>query len=236
MNEVIENPFYTCFETLEILVKLKEKNFLLLKDSLKTIAEETEIRKIDKESPEKKENEYLLVPQDVDKIQKNLKLKDNKPFNILLLNSQNFNTDAFINDLGASIVKVQRNKKYRKMEIALFDKLNMFLYTLRIDKEVVNTFKQLPEEIFGQIFVFDLSENLDFEYMNYVIRYIYAFNKAPTILAISNVGTAKNLTKIKPKFNVPEHVKIIQFDNKKFRQSLTKAILTLKPVTAEKNK
>ena len=229
MNEILENPYYTCFETLEILIKLRDKNFLLLKEVIKAVVDDGGIKKTIKKVNTKKDTGFLLRTQDANIIKKNLKIKDNKPLNLLLISSQRFASSGFINDLGTSIIQVRQHKKYTTAEVALSKQLNMLVYALQVDKQVMETFKKLPEDISGQIFIIEINEELDFEYMNYIIRQICAINKAPAVLALSNVSTAKNLTKIKPKFNLPEQVKIIPFDLQNGQKSISQALMSLKP-------
>ena len=73
IDEVLENPHYTCFKTLEILVKLKENGFLLLKDSAPVLVEKVMPNSEISEGKSQKDVIYLLTPQDADVIKKNLK-------------------------------------------------------------------------------------------------------------------------------------------------------------------
>ncbi len=228
IDEVLENPHYSCFKTLEILVKLKESNFLLLKNKSSDSANNMTLNLVTKKTDSKNDVEFLLNTQDVDIVKKNLKLKNNKLFNVLLISSQDFATTGFINDLGTSTINIQKEKKYITIEVALADTLNMLVYAMQIDKQIMDTFKLIPEDISGQIFFIELNGEFDFEYMNYVIRQIHTINKAPTVLAVSNAGDAKDLTKLKSKINVPEDVKIIPFDYKSGQKSISKVILALK--------
>ncbi|MEJ2542488.1 MAG: DUF4388 domain-containing protein [Calditrichaceae bacterium] len=229
INEVLENPFYTCFDTLDILVKLKESNFLLLKDSAPPLVEKVMLKSEISNNKAQDDIEFLLNSQDADELKKNLKLKNDKTFNMLLISSQNFATTGFINDLGKSTVNIQKKKKYLTIEVALAEKINMLVYAMQVDKEIMNTFKLIPEDIGGQIFIIELNGEVDFEYMNYVIRQIHSINKAPTVLAVSNAGDAKDLTKLKSKINVPEDVKIMPFDHKNGQKNIAKALIALKP-------
>ncbi len=229
IDEVLENPHYTCFKTLEILVKLKENGFLLLKDSAPVLVEKVMPNSEISEGKSQKDVIYLLTPQDADVIKKNLKLKSNKLFNVLLISSHNFATTGFINDLGTSTVNIQKQKKYITIEVALADKMSMLVYAMQVDKQIMDTYKLISEDISGQIFIIELNGEIDFEYMNYVIRQIHSINKAPTVLAVSNAGDTQDLTKLKSKINVPEDVKIIPFDHKNGQKSIGKALLALKP-------
>ena len=229
IDEVLENPHYTCFKTLEILVKLKENGFLLLKDSAPVLVEKVMPNSEISEGKSQKDVIYLLTPQDADVIKKNLKLKSNKLFNVLLISSHNFATTGFINDLGTSTVNIQKQKKYITIEVALADKMSMLVYAMQVDKQIMDTYKLISEDISGQIFIIELNGEIDFEYMNYVIRQIHSINKAPTVLAVSNAGDTQDLTKLKSKINVPEDVKIIPFNHKNGQKSIGKALLALKP-------
>jgi hypothetical protein len=236
IDEVLENPHYSCFKTLEILVKLKENNFLLLKGTLSPSANSLPLNLVTQKNDSKKDVEFLLNPPDVDTIKKNLKLKNNKLFNVLLISSQNFATTGFVNDLGASTVNIQKQKKYITIEVALANTLNMLVYAMQVDKQIMDTFRLIPEDISGQIFIIEVNGEFDFEYLNYIIRQIYSINKAPTVLAVSNAGDTKDLTRLKSKINVPEEVKIIPFDHKSGQQSISKALLALKHATIKETK
>jgi hypothetical protein len=229
IDEVLENPHYTCFDTLDILVKLKESNFLVLKDSGPALVEKVMLNSNIADKKTQDDLQYLMSPQDAEEIKKNLNLKNNKVFNVLLISSQNFATTGFINDLGSSTLNVKKQKKYLTIEVALAEKRNMMVFAMPVDKQIMDTFKLLPEDISGQIFIIELNGDIDFEYINYVIRQIHSINKAPTVLAVSNAGEAKDLTKLKSKIDVPEDVKIMPFDHKNGQKSIGKALLALKP-------
>ena len=236
IHEVLENPYYTCFDTLDILVRLKSKNFLLLKEPIKPVDDTGVFNKIDTETERGKSAGFLLQAEEANTIRKNLKLKDSKPVKLLLISSQNFATTGFIDDLGSSILQVKNQKKYTKIEVALSEKMSMLVYAMQIDKQVMDTFKQIPEDLAGQVFIIELNGDFDFEYMNYIIRQISSINKAPAVLAVSNAGAAKDLTKLKSKINVPESVKIIPFDQNKGQKNIIKILMALKPAERKESK
>ena len=178
----------------------------------------------------------MLQAEEANTIRKNLKLKDSKPVKLLLISSQNFATTGFIDDLGSSILQVKNQKKYTKIEVALSEKMSMLVYAMQIDKQVMDTFKQIPEDLAGQVFIIELNGDSDFEYMNYIIRQISSINKAPAVLAVSNAGAAKDLTKLKSKINVPESVKIIPFDQNKGQKNIIKILMALKPAERKESK
>ncbi|MBN1408924.1 MAG: DUF4388 domain-containing protein [Calditrichaceae bacterium] len=229
IEEALENSYYSRFDTLDILVKLKENKFLVIKDSAPALVEKMMLNQEISGGKSKKDVQFLLTPQDADLIKNNLKLKSNKVLNILLISSQNFATTGFINSLGNSIIDTKKLKKYLTIEVALADKMNMLVYAMQVDKQTMDTYKLLPDDIDGQIFIIELNGETDFEYMNYVIRQIYLINKAPTVLAVSNAGDKKDLTKLKSKISVPIDIKILPFDYKDEQKNIAKALVALKP-------
>ena len=75
IEEALENSYYSRFDTLDILVKLKENKFLVIKDSAPALVEKMMLNQEISGGKSKKDVQFLLTPQDADLIKNNLKLK-----------------------------------------------------------------------------------------------------------------------------------------------------------------
>ncbi|MEJ2054718.1 MAG: DUF4388 domain-containing protein, partial [Calditrichaceae bacterium] len=117
LEETLENPYYTSFETMELLVRLKNEKYLILTSRTKSPLDDGGIEDVVKKAGSKEHTNPLLEPKDAAIIRENLRLKENQSFNILVFSTKYITTGELINDLGSSIIQINKDKKYANIEV-----------------------------------------------------------------------------------------------------------------------
>ena len=125
---------------------------------------------------------------------------------------------------------IRSEKNYDIAQVLLSKNLHILFIALAINKEVMETLKSVSDQVSAQLFLIEKNDNLDFEYLSYIIRQIFAFNHVPTLVAVSNISSTRELTKLKPKFDLPEEIKLVVFNPDLGHRAIRKILVSLVPI------
>jgi len=233
IEEVLENPYYTSFETVDNLLKLKSQNFLLIQEPAKEILAEDQSPEDIEETITTKDSGLMLRTQDGNLIRKNLQIDEGGLGKILVFSTQTSVTEDFLNDLVPMKSSIRSEKNFDIAQVLLSKSLHILFIALAINKEVMEILKSVSDQVSAQVFLIEKNDNLDFEYLSYIIRQIFALNYVPTLVAVSNISSTKELTKIKPKFDLPEQIRLVVFNPDQGHKAIRKILVSLEPIAEE---
>jgi hypothetical protein len=233
IEDITENPFYTCFETVNRLLTLKDLGFLIIKEPTKVAAEEDDL-KIEAESVvTSKESGLKLRTQDINLIKRNLDVKENETGKILVFSVTSSIATDFLSDLVPMKSMIRSEKEYDIAQVNLGKDLDIIFISFVLSQNVLKNVEPLSGKISGQIFLFEYTNDLDTEYMNYIIRQIHALNTVPSVIAVSNAPEPKEITRIEKNLDFSQRIKIIPFDPELGYKMIRKILVSLKPVEVE---
>lgn len=234
LYEVLENPFYTSFETMEKLILLKANNFLVIKEPSKVISEEKSFAEEVKPVVGGDETGFLLRTQDVNQIKRNLGIGDNNTGKIIIFSRYEKTIAQFFSDLGLEQTAIRKDKKFEAAQVMMGKNLALLFIALTISPQVMATLQSVSDKVSGQIFLIENSKELDFEYLSYIIRRIFAYNPVPSVIAISQLSSQKELNALKPKLKLPREVRMISSGLELGEKAIRQILLALEPVSEEK--
>lgn len=224
LEEVIENPYYTCYETAEILVHLKRTAFLI-------VAEHSKMLTRDAEEPvevEIKPEEILeLSRDDIEILKRNLNLQNQKNGKLLILGSHTGGKTQVVSALSNSKRAIKSEHGLDIGHLYLNSDIDLLLIGVSISEKAIETIDKLSEGVNGYIFLVDNNKPELFEYTNYLINHLTARNDTPWTIAVTESDDPGVIKSVDTAFNfsVPVDWHICDYKN---LESIRNTVLSVK--------
>ncbi len=226
VKEILENLFYTCYETVEKLLQLKRDGFLIFKEPDKAVSDESVF---DDNIGNSGLDEIILNKNEIIQLKENLNIEDKRTGKLIILGSRSAGKTEFIRQLTKSKSAVQNEKDIDLAHIQLGAELDLLLFGVVMDQMVIGTVENISEGLVGYIFLIDGKESEEFKYINYIINHL--INKYPVsiVIAVTNISTDEEKQSVCSKFKLPGKINWVIYQPNDL-QSVRKALLALKPL------
>lgn len=180
LPEIVENAFYTCFETISILQTLKDNNFLDIQQSMEESQAAVEINRYKIISTE---DEVLLSEEDVTALKFNLDLEDNFNSKLLVLGSNSALKAAFMQLLTANTDKIVQ-KDVDVEQLRFYDQLNILVYGITIGKVDMDTIFRLAEGLCAYVMLFDSDDDEIVYESSHLLKRLAEETSVPGLVAL----------------------------------------------------
>lgn len=225
--ELLENPFYTCPETIDTLSVLKEHGFLVISEPLTHVLDQAwpEI------SPEGTAIEPISwIHEDTIQMKENLGIEDKKNAKLFVLSMQQEAKADFIGQIAKTRSAVRSQKNFDVAQIRFDSHLEIFIIGMILTQTSVDMIESISEGLNGYIFLIDGSQTEQFEYYNYLMNQVLNIRSAPAVMAVSHLTADIDLLNIRSKFYTPAPLNWMRYILRN-PQSTRQVLLSIKPIT-----
>ena len=200
LEEVIENAFYTALETVNVLVYLKEGDFLIINEPAGFEAPLSE-------DEEKKADVHLTLSEnEFEALLKNLKISDQSTAKIVVISADKKSRTSFIGDIAGQYRSGGGSEDLEIGRVCINEKLNIYLIGLEMNQKAAEAVNQIFGGLAGFIFLIDGKEADQFEYLNYVMNQILSDKPLPSVCAVYNIPEHETVSGIRKKFTAPKQL------------------------------
>ncbi len=236
LEEIIENAFYTSFETAVILVRLKRQNFLHLSEPNKLSLNELpeQVEQVEQGAPDVEK--IKLTMDEMADLRTTLQLENLESGKIIVLGSQDSGKAQFVQTISNSKQAVKNEQGLDLGHLLIHPNIDIFILGLMISEKAIETVQKLSEGVSGYIFLInDQKEDL-FEYTNYLVNHLTGRNDVPWTIAITNMDDVDRIEDVKRAFHFTFPAEWIQCDTTDL-DSIKTVLLSMRipePVEEEK--
>lgn len=227
LSQVLENSIYTCFETAEKLVALKEQGFLFA-----TEPENKEIKKARNAQVSQLPISVssLLSKKEAEELCKNIGIKsgDGKIFIIATDDTSSYN---FINCIVRSSSEIIKSSDISICKTELENKSSINIFGMKIDEKIIENVEKHADDIRGFIFIFNPPEDDNSEYSRYIISRLTTLYKVPWIATMLKGKSKIDFNAIRRDYGILEHLPMLECDvtNKNDVKKVLKDLKTYVP-------
>jgi hypothetical protein len=229
IQELLENPYYTCYETLEILKRLKESGFL---DSHKSITRQIEHSPATVISESATMEVMTWMPEDTALFRNLLDLKTKKSAKLIIFCAQPEIKTSFISQIAKTRNLVRSHHSVDVAEIRFDPDFELYLVGLALDQMAVDTLDTMTDGLAGYIFLIDGHEPDQFEYNNYIMNQLLNLKAVPGTAAVYNLSSETELINVQARFNLPVSLGWIHYIPGN-AQCAKRVLLSFKPAAEE---
>lgn len=197
LEEIIENPYYTCYETAEMLVGLRRRGFLVVSEPTKlsgVLPQEKEEKKLEPAET------IELSLSEVETVKENLNLEDQKGGKLLIMGSPDSGKTEFVGALSNSKRAVRSEHGLDLGHLLLDRDIDLFLLGVTISEKAIETIHKLSEGVSGYVFLVDSEREDLLEYTNYLVNYLASRNDIPWTIAMTRSSDPQTLKGIQKSF------------------------------------
>ena len=204
VENVIENSFYTNYQSLEILLQLKQGNALKIEEPVKAVLET--FQKNDSGL-----KEMLFNKEELEQFKENLNIEDETSIKMLFLGAKDGGRSKIIRELSHTQGKMQGKSQLELAHVQLYKNLELLIIGAEMNQMIMDSIEQLSEGLSGYVFLVDCSKIDEFEYNNYFINHLLSLNQAPACIVLMNFSQNENIDTIRSHFLVPESIPWVVF-------------------------
>jgi len=227
--ELFENPYYTYFETLDILVQLKQNGFLEIHESIARVIEHSSADIVEESATMEV---MAWLPEDTAMLRSILDLRSKKSTKIMIFSVQAEAKTNFISQVAKTRSLVRSQRSIDIAEIKLDAELELYLIGLTMDQMAVDTLGSMTDGLSGFIFLIDGQQTDQFEYNNYIMNQLLNLKRVPGVAAVYNLKNEEELISTQVKFNLPAALMWLQYFPGR-AQSTKRVLLSFQPAVEE---
>ena len=209
LNEVLENPFYTNYETAELLVKLFEGDFLHLKRPAEHVVEESIQQQIEKESAILSVD---FLSGETDLVVRNLRLDELKNPKVVMLSPEWHIQSQLLSQLGSKDSHLVTDKGIKVARLLFKEDVGFYLVGLRMTQSSLEVIADLADSLAGYIFLLSVNDKEQFEYASYLIGQALKLAPAPAVVAVSDLRDERELEEMRSNFYLTQPIQWVVFD------------------------
>jgi len=232
LTDILENPYYTSFETAEKLVLLKQKGFLAVNHPIEHVLETSA------SAVEEKASAQLAVelsPEKINELRSNLNIdaQQSSAKIIVLYSPQSEKSDMvklFIPAMMETPAKAFRGVT----QLSLAADCTIYLLGVAIEQKSLDFILNLGlNEFDGYLFLIDATQGERFEYISYVMNRLLSGRALPAVAAVNGLDEQETPEKIERQFIVSGKINWIVCPQEQ-KQALSEVLGALKrPVEKE---
>lgn len=226
LEEILENPVYTCYETVEKLISLKEDDFLIINEPVNGIVS-TPIENLTL-APAGFE-EVVLNPHEITQFKLNIDIDDQNSGKLIIIASPSAAKTEFIRQLTRSKNPVRKEKHVEVARLSLGGELDLMIYGMVMNEVAIETARKLSGGLIGYIFLVDMNDSDQFEYINYMINHLLGLHPVANVIAVTGLIKAVDIDSVQSEFvtSLPLNWQACDPDNV---GSIRDVLLSLKPI------
>ena len=227
LEEALDNPVYTCYETAENLVVLKEEKLLQVNQPHRSVFEA-----VPEAIPSAQAalNELILNQFEIQQLKVNLHIEGENTGKIVVLGSRLSGKSDFIQHLTGAKNQAPEAKDLEVARVTLSTDLDLLLFGMTVDQMVMETTEKLSEGLVGYIFLISYLEQDTYEYVNYVINHLLSMYPVSCVAAVTEMPSPDLIDSVRSKFNTQFIFNWVPCNPADIR-SIHDVLLAMEPVT-----
>ena len=226
LEEVLENPVYTCYGAAEKLVLLKDEGLLEVNQPHKSVFE-APLDAIP--SVPAALDEIILNRYDIQQLKINLKIEGENTGKIVVLGSRLSGKSEFIQRLTRAKTQLSEAKDLEVARVTLSTDLDLLLFGMTVDQMVMETTEKLSEGLVGYIFLVSFLEQDTYEYTNYIINHLLSLYPVSCVVAVTDLPSSDMLESVRKKFQTRYSINWVPCKTGDMR-SIHDVLLAMEPV------
>ncbi len=209
VGEILDNPYYPDYLTVEKLSLLKDKDFLYISEPIDNIIRQ------------KKEESFYqnILPsiqlnfskKETKQLREQLNLDQEKSAKIFLLSPDEKSEVQLIMSLSPREANLPSASDIEVAEIQADDKLTMYLIGMKMSQVAIETIENMSKSITAFIFLIDSRQTALFEYSNYVINQLLKLKEVPSVVAVTHTENDQELAQVEDQFYPVRTLKWLRF-------------------------
>jgi hypothetical protein len=228
-SKVLENSIYSCYDTAEKLVTLKEEGFLFVNEP-----DNKEIKKArqSKISQLPVSVSALLSTKEAEELCSNIGIKSGEG-KVFIISTKENDAFEFLNCIvrnNSEIIKLEQ-LSICKTELANKESINFF--GLQVDEQIIENIEKYSERIKALVFIIDPKNDDNPEYSRYVITRLTTLYNVPWITVSAEVKTKKDIDKVKIEYGIAAHIPLLEY-NSGNKNDVKTALMSIKTYVPEK--
>jgi len=222
---IVENSPYPILKTLDQLLLLKKNKNLQVRE--KEATEKFIVEDIRKNSGL---SERLFSVEEIQKVKEQLGAGDLPGGKLLILGSHASGKTEFIrqfNHGSSSAVRSEQELDFTTIELS--DNFHLQVFGIALTQQLSKIIDRLSENLLGYIFLIDVAQEKELEYINYIVTNLTTVHKVPWTLALTNFKNQgrKIPASFKTGLKLPKGKKILLCDVND-KEDIRAVILSLK--------
>jgi len=223
LSNVMENSFYTCYETAYKLRELKKFGFLSVAEPEK-IEEKKEDDILTKELPIS--TSKLFDKKEADQFCKNINIKKGQEGKIFVVSTEADSNYDFLNCIVQNQSEIVNANDISICKVEFGTKIKIGFYGLLIDQYIMDSIEKLSEDITAIVFLVNDKTNEASDYSSYILRRLTGMYNIPWIASVVNTSESDSQP-IKNKYDIPDYIPFL-ISNPKENDHVKNLLLNLK--------
>ncbi len=186
IGDILENPFYTSFETAKKLVELKEKGFLLINEPMDH-AMDVSVTQAENEADVQIGVKFSAAEAAKLRTVLNIEAEKNSA-NLFVLFNPDAKDSAEVQTFIPRMKGISHSEVKGVTQLTLGANYNIYLLGLDTDQNSIDFILNLEENDFhGYIFLVDAARKELYEYTNYIISNLLSKKPLPAVVAVYGI-------------------------------------------------
>jgi len=205
ITDILENPFYTSYETAAKLVELHENGFLLINEPIDHAME------ISTDQAENKADVQIglqFSEEEIEEIKAVLNVgADEKKANLFVLFSPETKNSEQVKTFIPVIKDIPHSEVKGVTQLTLGAELNVYLLGLDTNQRSIDFAVNLDENDFhGYVFLIDAAKKEAYEYTNYIINNLLSRRPLPAAAVVYNLQEGEEPEIVQNGFYAPKNL------------------------------
>ncbi|MBN2424275.1 MAG: DUF4388 domain-containing protein [Calditrichaceae bacterium] len=226
LDDILENPYYVSAETIEILLRLKKRGFLIITEPQK---EEIDFPADSFHSIDTGFGEVVLNKDEIGLLKKNLRIKDDKLGKVLIIAAKSAGKTEFIRQITKSSNVSRTEQNIDVAQVSFGSELQLLLFGMTMEQMVMETTEKLSAGLLGYIFMIDAADIKKHEYQNYIINHLLSRYPVAHVIAVSGLAPDDDFDDIKSRFQSPVETNWVK-SNPSDIKSIREVLLAIKQI------
>jgi len=208
LANVMENAFYTCYETAGKLNELRKFGFLSVSEPQKK-EEHKEDDILTRELPIS--TSRLFDKKETDQFSKNINLAKNREGKIFVISTEAESHYNFLNCIVQNSSEIVNANDISICKAEFENKIKIGFYGLLIDQYIMDSIEKLAEDITAMVFLVNDKLNEASDYSSYIVRRLISMYDIPWIASVVDTKLS-DADAIKNKYGIPEYIPFLISD------------------------
>ena len=208
LSDVMENSFYTCYETAHKLSELKKYGFLSVSEpDKKEVKKEDDI--LAREFPIS--TSTIFDKSESDQFCANINITKGQEGKVFIISTEAESHYNFINCIVQTSSEIVNADDISICKAELANKLKVAFYGLSIDEFIMDSMEKLSADITAMIFLVNDKTNQQSDYSSYIVRRLTSMYDIPWIGSIVNTNET-DVDAVKSKYGIADHIPFLISD------------------------
>ncbi|KAA3611334.1 MAG: DUF4388 domain-containing protein [Calditrichaeota bacterium] len=228
LSVILENQFYTCYETAQKLIELKNYGFLSVTDAEATVIE----KKKEKDNQEIPLGTFSLLDNDETlELCHNVSLEKLQSGKILIISTLGKSSYHALQSIVQNGSDIHKRNNTHVCRVEVLTQTDISFYSLTMDETVLESVGKISDEFTAIAFLVDVQKTDVFEYTSYVMHGLIKNEQTLWAPFAINSTEEMDLEQLKSTLNIPEHIPFIASDPTR-EEDVKQILLSLKKYIA----